>query len=517
MASDITSTYRKLEGAGKVMVFVHRKELAGQWFDALSQVNLYPEIEKADQRASRFFADVVIATPQTLYSAGGKRLSDWNTAEFGLLIIDELHHYLAPQFMKCVQHFKGNPNCKILGITATADRHDGKALGKIIDKVAFEIPIIHLIDEGWLVSPHQQIVTIQSLDLSKCKIVAGDFNQRELEEIVNEEKTLLGYADTVWSEAANKRTLVFCQNVKQAQILSDIFCRYQPAVSACISGKTPDQQRAHSFNSFKSGRTRILTNCAVFTEGTDVPDIQCVAMCKPTLSRTVYAQSVGRGLRPLTQIARNETLITPELRREAIRLSHKPNLLVLDFVGNSGRHTLQSTVDLLGGKEFSEEAKELAKKRIKEKRGGDTFDELSRAEKDVREEQERRKRQGVVGSAKYSLTYVDPFTAIGAVLKRIEKWNGHHQQRLSEKQRDRLVKNGWNPDEHNLRDNLERHTELIAASPKQRTFLQGMGAPQNIYADPKLTKWSASELIEAAVANGRKWPYEEKEPCVSQN
>lgn len=507
LASDIISQHCAEDDGRKVMVFVHRHELAAQWFDALSRRDLYPEIEKADQRASRFMANIVIATPQTLYSNGSKRLESWVPGEFGLLVVDELHHYVSPKFLSCVEHFRQNKDCKILGITATADRHDGKALGKIIDSVAFEILLIDMITEGWLVAPTQAVARIHGLDLSKCHVVAGDFNQRELEECINEEKNLLEYASSTWQEAKEKRTLVFCQNVKQAQVMSEIFNSYEAGVSACITGKTPDHERDHVFKSFRRGDIRILTNCAVFVEGADVPDIQCVAMCKPTLSRTVYAQSVGRGLRPLSDIARNETLTTAELRREAIRLSHKPTLLVLDFVGNSGRHSLQTTVDLLAGKMFSEEAKKLARKRLEQKRG-DPLDELQKAEKEVREEADRKKRYGIRAhaTADYDLTYIDPFAAISDHYAARKRWTGHIQRRLSGKQFQRLLKAGFNPDHHSLAECLAKHRELIAASDKQRWFLAKLGAPKDIVEDQGLTRWGASELIDAAVKNGNKWP-----------
>jgi superfamily II DNA or RNA helicase len=496
---------------GKVMILAHREELVEQWVNSLKLFELDADIEKAGSRASRFLSSIIIATPQTLYSAGQRRLQDWRPSEFGLFIFDEVHHGMAKSFKRCVDHFRSNSDCKVLGLTATADRHDGLALAPIIDKVAFEIPIRGLIKHGWLVNCIQHAVTIKSLDLSQCRVVAHEFVRRDLEEVVSEEKNLLGFADAIWQLALSKgkRTLCFCAGIRQAEGLANILNRYQEGVADWVCGRHKRDDRDKKLKHFRSGKTLGLCNCMVLTEGYDLPAIQAVAMCRPTLSRSLYAQCVGRGLRPIDDLTR---LKTADLRLAAIAQSQKPHVEILDFVGNSGRHSLVTTIDLFAGKQYSEEAQKQAKVAIRVKRSGNPIEELEKAERQLRQEAERKKREnelrGIRGKATVGLTYVDPFQPIYDHLKQREHWKGHVQHRLSEKQRIRLIKNGWNPDDHYLHENLEKHRQLIQASQGQRNFLRRMGAPLEIYQDPDLVRWAASNLIDACMKNGKRWPYD---------
>lgn len=487
----------------RAMVLCHTGELVSQFAKSLWRFGLDSEIEKAEMWAdTNTFngAPVVIATPQTLYSQKGKRLLRWNPEDFSTLIVDEGHHYSgAPAFEKVVKHFLTNPNLRCLALTATPDRHDGIALARICDEVAFKYEIVDMIDKGYLVGVEQYLVKIESLDLSNCRMVAGDLSSSDLAEVVEQEKPLLGMADATLKTVGNKKTLVFAHTVKQAERMAEIFNRHKPDSADCVFGHTPPDKRANIFRRFADHRLQIMVNVAVAGEGYDNPNIEAVVCAKPTKSRARYTQQIGRGLRPLDQLL--DGLESPEERRMAIANSSKPTCIVLDFVGNSGRHSLMTVADVLGGR-ISEQAKVRAKAKILKAGRGNMLDELSLAEKELRDEQERQKRAGIVANSKHRLTYVDPFEAFKTKAK---FWRTYKQEGpLSSKQRHTLLKHGYNPDQFSPAEGQQVITKLFSLSSAQENVLVRAG-----YSKEELTgipKWVASQMIEKVKANGWRRP-----------
>lgn len=482
----------------RTMAIMHRTELVDQFRRRLLKFGIRADIEKADRHASVKLWDrsqVVIATPQTLYSRDGARLRRFNPSEFELLFCDEAHHFVSPKFQSVINHFKQNPNLKAFFCTATPDRHDGKALAKIIDSVAFNIEIQDLIEQGWLVPVRQAIVPVEGLDFSRCHLTAGDFNQRDLGDMMMQDKPLMGVVYATLEEVKDKRTLVFAATVEQAEAYCRLFNRYKPNSSSTVFGHTKEQERKDVFKRFHNGSLQILVNVGVVTEGVDVPGIEAVVVARPTLSRALYCQMIGRGTRPLSGLV--DQFHNAEERRSAIAASTKPDLLVLDFKGNALRHKLTITAtDILGGK-FSEEAKARVRAKIEKAGRGDVLAELKEAEEDVR-------LRGLTPTAKYRVTYIDPFEAFH---KNKVRWQGFQQTHgLSVKQRARLLKNGWNPDEHSVQESIAKHGELISASGKQRSFLRYCGAPKEVYEDPNLAIWTAAKLLDSCVKNGKRWP-----------
>ena len=200
-------------------------------------------------------------------------------------------------------------------------------------------------------------------------------------------------------------------------------------------------------------------------------------------------------------IVESVLLDDPAARRAAISGSSKPSLLLLDFVGNSGRHKLVTSADILGGK-VSEEARERARKKIEKKGAGNMSEELDLAEKELREKEESDRRKGLVAKAKFQLHYVDPFDMFK---KRAEKWKGHVQSHpLTDKQRNILARNGYNPDDYAPAEGQAIITNLFRASEKQIAVLVRAGYPKEEVAG--IQKWEANKLITACIANNWKRP-----------
>lgn len=437
----------------RAIVLTHREELTSQAVKRLwADFGIDSQVEMADQWADENYwnrAPVVVSTVQTQVAGrNGGRMSRFNPNDYGLVICDEAHHYTAPSFRKVLNYYKQNPEIKILGVTATPDRADEEALGQVFESVAYDYEILDAIHDGWLVPVEQQMVNIVGLDFSNVRTTAGDLNGADLALVMEAEKNLHGIASASIDVIKDKRTLVFTVTVKQAERLAEIFNRHRSGMASWLCGTTPKYQRHKILKDFSNGLTQVLVNVGVLTEGYDDPTVECIVQGRPTKSRCLYAQIIGRSLRPLPGIV--DGLNTPQERKFAISASAKPSALVLDFVGNSGRHKLMTSADILGGK-LSEEVIERAIKKAKENGKPVRMDqELDKADRDIKKEIEARKAQEaarrahVKAQADFKLRSVDPFDILEITPARARGWDAG--KTITEKQRAVLLRQGINPD-----------------------------------------------------------------------
>jgi type I site-specific restriction endonuclease len=170
-----------------------------------------------------------------------------------------------------------------------------------------------------------------------------------------------------------------------------------------------------------------------------------VIMGRPTKSRSLYSQMVGRSTRPLPGVVDGPE--SAEARRAAIAASAKPSCLVVDFVGNAGKHKLVTSADILGGK-VSEEAVELAVTRACQAGGPVSMTEvLDQAEEELKKQKrlaEAARRARLVATARFTTQSVDPFDVLHLDPVKPRGWDVGRQ--LTEKQRALLAKQGINPD-----------------------------------------------------------------------
>ena len=408
----------------RVMVIAHRDELIQQGASKIHAVTgERPNIEKAEQYSNEgtmFPSKCVVASVQTLNArmGDGRRVDRFDPDDFSLLIIDEAHHAVASSYRNVISHFQKNSGCKLLGVTATPDRSDEIALKEVFDSVAYEYSLLDATREGWLVPVRSMPARILGLDFSGVKDVAGDFNQGELSEIMEREGNLHGVADETVRRMGDRKVLVFCVSVAQSELLSEIFERHRPNCARFISGDTPPEERRQVLRDYAESRFQILVNCMVATEGFDCPDIGMVVVARPTKSRSLYAQMVGRGTRPLPNTV--DGLAEADERRSAIASSRKKDCIILDFCANAGKHSLASLPDILGGK-MSEDVIKRAKQHQEESVDSDqpidVIALLEQAELDIEEEEKERRdkerRRVVVGKAKVSVGEIDAFSVYG--------------------------------------------------------------------------------------------------------
>lgn len=309
----------------------HRTELIDQAIDKAEQVAPGRRIGRMQGRVKQYRAELVVASIQTASTQSS--LSMLKSRRWGLIVIDETHHVVADTYVRLLRELRAyeSDGPLVLGVTATLDRQDDRALGDVFESVV--TPQIGLIDlirapapGPYLVPPRGVRVKIAELDLAHVKRTAGDFNSGALGSAMSAAMAPKRIVEA-WQEHAPERpTVAFLPTValsiEQAQTFNDagIIARH-------LDGSTPAAERAEALEAFRRGETMILCNVGLFTEGTDLPSIACVILGRPTSSASLYQQMVGRGLR-----------LHPGKR----------DCVVLDVTGVTGRHKL-ATLASLGG------------------------------------------------------------------------------------------------------------------------------------------------------------------------
>lgn len=261
-------------------------ELCIQAVDKMRKAaGIIADLEKAESRAS-FLSDVVVGSIQTM--AGAKRFERFRGDHFARIIADEAHLSLADNWQRVLNRFLDG-GARLLGITATPERGDGKNLMDFYQHLAHEIPLRTLIDRR-----HLSPITVRTVPLQISitgKVGDGD------NEIIGEE--LDAYTEAIISametHAAGRRAiLIFHPSVDASKRFT---ARLQARGHAArhVDGKSPDREQIIA--GFDRGDFRILSNAQLLTKGYDASKIDCVIILRPTKSRTAYIQMVGRGTR----------------------------------------------------------------------------------------------------------------------------------------------------------------------------------------------------------------------------
>ena len=305
----------------KVLILAHVKELLEQTHKKLTQLdsNLDVGIYSAGMGFRDTDCTVLVAGIQSVWRLGselGKR---------DIIIVDEVHR-IGNDESSCYQTLLSelrlrNPGIKILGLTATPYRLAGGMIygeGKLFQRACYSAPIRGLIEQGYLSQLRNKCGTDEALpDLEGTKIRAGEFVQKELAERVDKDELVCAMVRDILKKAKGRQSvIVFATSVEHAfHIWNEL--NGHGEMAALLTGSTPSPERNLMIEQFKRKEIRILVNVSVLTEGFDAPGVDCVVLARPTASRGLYYQMVGRGF----------------------RLSEgKADCLVLDYGNNIYRH-----------------------------------------------------------------------------------------------------------------------------------------------------------------------------------
>ncbi|KAI5814625.1 P-loop containing nucleoside triphosphate hydrolase protein [Pyronema omphalodes] len=343
--------------ATRTLILAHRTELVEQAFRHCRRT--YPdatiEIEMGNAHSSGQ-ADITIASVASLISRS--RCEKFDPSTFKLILIDEAHHAAANSYKEILDYFgaldmtQGDMDLKpiVVGVSATLSRADGLPLGKVLDHIVYHRGYVEMIEDNWLCPV--QFTTVQTnVDLSRVKTSGpnGDFAIGELGRAVNiEQANELTVRTWMTKASQRKSTMVFCVDIAHVNEITATFRKYGIDARPVTSHTKSDDRRLR-LDEFRNFKFPVLVNCGVFTEGTDVPNVDCILLARPTRSKNLLVQMIGRGMR----------------LHESKKDCH-----IIDMVGNVTRGVI--TIPTLLGLDPDEilegETMEGAKKRLEERK-----------------------------------------------------------------------------------------------------------------------------------------------------
>jgi superfamily II DNA or RNA helicase len=284
---------RRNEAAGKrAFVLVHRRELTKQASDKLSNRGVAHGVIQAGFEPRAWLPTQVVSVPTfTRRVIQNRRLEI--DAPPDLIVIDECHHVPARSYQAIIDRY---PGAKLVGVTATPCRADGRGLGGVFQRMIETVDLPALQAAGYLVP----VVTYapSQPDLRGVHVRQGDYVTAEVEERVDTQK-LVGDIVEHWLRLARGRpTVVFCASVRHSIHVRDRF-REAGIMAEHLDGEMPAEERDILLAKLASGEIEVITNCGVLTEGWDAPAVSCIVLAKPTKSLGLFRQMVGRGLRPV--------------------------------------------------------------------------------------------------------------------------------------------------------------------------------------------------------------------------
>lgn len=323
---------------GKVMILIHREELATQAADKLSHWN--PGLMIGVEMASRYakpMQSYVVASVPTLGRRGSKRLERFNPEDFDCVVSDEAHHATSPQWKNVLSHFglmtPGSPVLS-LGMTATPNRADGIGLRQCFDEIVYDMGIDAGIRDGYLVDLRCWRISTKT-DLDGVHTQAGDFKPDELADTVNTPErngmVVKAYAKHAWE----KKAIAFTANIQHALDLAEAFKAFG-VNAAAVWGDDPD--RSEKLRRHRAGELTVLCNCGVLTEGYDDSEIECIVLARPTKSALLLTQMIGRGTR-LPHGFGNISEVGPNGKHDCV---------ILDVSDVTSKHNLCTVPSLLG-------------------------------------------------------------------------------------------------------------------------------------------------------------------------
>lgn len=318
----------------RVLILAHRQELISQISSALSRFGVDHGII-SPQFTPNYSRRVQIASINTM-NARFKKIPERYT-QFDLVILDEAHHLLATNTFGKVYDLLQRP--RILGVTATPERADGKGLGEgqggVFQHMVPGPSVRESIDNGYL-SDFVVYAPRTPIDLSGVKIKMGDYDKQALAEQVDK-PTVTG--DAVREYARRCPTypaVVFCVSIEHAKHVAAEF-QASGFDFRVIDGTMDDTTRRGLINGL--GKTHLgLVSCDIISEGTDVPSIACAIFLRPTKSLGLYIQQAGRAIRPV--YADGYDLSIKEGRLAALANGPKPRAVLLDHAGLCLTHGL---------------------------------------------------------------------------------------------------------------------------------------------------------------------------------
>ncbi len=264
---------RATDKGNRILFMVHRKEIVDQVIKTFKQQEVDMSLAK-------------IGMVQTLT----RHVENLDKPD--IIFVDEAHHALAKSYRRILDNF---PDSLKLLFTATPYRLSGKGFTDIADDLIVGDSIKQLIKDGFL-APIDYYAPNQ-LDISQLKVKRnGEFDEESVKEAFKP-KVYGNVVNTFRKLAKNKQAIAYTYNVsssiKLAKELND-----NGFTAKSVSGNTPKDERQRIIEEYRAGKIQVVTNAELFTEGLDLPNVDCVIMLRPTQSLSLFLQFSMRCMNP---------------------------------------------------------------------------------------------------------------------------------------------------------------------------------------------------------------------------
>lgn len=293
---------------GRVLFVAHTMELVNQAFATFESLWNNVSVGKFADSIKDTETHVVCGSIQSV----ALNLDMFKENAFDYIIIDEAHHASADTYQKVLAYFQPK---FILGLTATPERADDTNILEIFKNTAHKLDIQTAVEIGALV-PVRCIRIHTNIDMTKVRFNSVQYNIRDLDVkiCVTERNQLI--VDTWLEYVKNRRTVVFCASVKHAEQVAQLFKNAKVSAIA-VSGGMKTSERNEHLAKFADGDIKVLCACDLLNEGWDCPQTEVLFMARPTMSKVLYTQQLGRGMR---------------------NSEGKDHLMVFDFVDNASQY-----------------------------------------------------------------------------------------------------------------------------------------------------------------------------------
>lgn len=300
------SAFDTLNAQGRVLFIVHKLDILSQSRESYERIYTTSKLGvlTGETRENVNDSKVLFASKDTLRNC----FTDFKPDEFDYIVIDEVHHGQAPTYQSILSYFK--PNVFMLGLTATPDRTDRKDIFQLFEyNKVFEYTLNDAINNGFLV-PYTYYGLTDNIDYSNIRYNGSKYKVEDLDRALIIPERNERIFDEYLKKGNGNKALGFCCSIKHANEMANLFnSKGIPAVA--ITSGTPDREKV--IKDFRQNIYTVAFTVDLFNEGIDFPDLRVLLFLRPTESKTIFTQQLGRGLR---------------------LCGSKGNVVVIDFIGN---------------------------------------------------------------------------------------------------------------------------------------------------------------------------------------
>jgi superfamily II DNA or RNA helicase len=276
----------------RVVILGHRQEIVDQIDAALTEIGVAHGIIAAGHPENPD-ALVHVASVATLV----RRLDRLH--DIDLIVPDEAHHAVAGMWRKILA---AAPHARVLGVTATPERLDGKGLGDVFETLVLGPTVAELIEADYL-SRFTTYAPARPPDLSGVRTRMSDYAIEQLGQLMSDQVVIGSAVEDYTRLCPGAPAIAFCVDIQHSKLVAARFAAagYR---AAHVDGETDREERRRLIHALGTGEIQVVANCGLISEGLDVPAVEAAILLRPTKSLALYLQQAGRALRPAAGKAR---------------------------------------------------------------------------------------------------------------------------------------------------------------------------------------------------------------------